>query len=111
MISDPKRIELATSWAARSDPAFVGQAMYDLMTTDLRPELRKLRAPVLLIGAGKAFSEKPEQLSKMRAAYEDQVRAASDHTVLIAEHAFHFVMFDDSDFLYRAVDGFLGRHE
>ncbi len=64
MISDPKHVDLATNGAAKSDPAFVGQAMYDLMTTDLRPELRKLRAPVLLIGAGKAFTANPEQLSK-----------------------------------------------
>jgi len=111
MISDPKRVDLAANWAAKSDPAFVGQAMYDLMTTDLRPELRKLHSPVLLIGAGKAFSKDPEQLSKIRVAYEAQVRGASDRTVIIAEHALHFVMFDDPDFLYRAIDEFLGRQE
>jgi len=108
MISNPKQVETAAKWAGRSDPSFVGQAMYDLMTTDLRPELRKLRGPVLLIGGAKAFSSDPQQLAKVRAAYEEQVQAAGDCKVVMAERALHFVMLDDPEFLYRVTDEFLG---
>jgi hypothetical protein len=32
MITDPKYVEETTEWAGRSDSAFVGQALYELMT-------------------------------------------------------------------------------
>jgi len=108
MISDPKNIEMAARWASQSDSAFVGQAIYDLMTTDLRPEVSRITAPLLLIGAGKGASP------QTRAAYEDQVAKAPDHRVVVADGALHFVMLDDPSFLLGAMDRFLaegGRHE
>ena len=108
MISDPKQVDVAAHWAGQSDPSFVGQAIYDLMTTDLRPELRNIRAPILMIGAAKAFASGETQLMKVRAAYEDQLKAASDHKLILAERALHFVMLDDPEFLYGATDEFLG---
>ena len=108
MISDPKMVETAVTWAARSDAAFVGQAVYDLMTTDLRPELTKLRSPVLLVGAAKAFASSPEQFARIRAAYEEQVANAPEHRVVMAEHALHFIMLDDPEFLIHEIGAFLG---
>ncbi|HKE29829.1 MAG TPA: alpha/beta hydrolase [Bryobacteraceae bacterium] len=108
MISDPKNIEMAAAWASQSDSAFVGQAIYDLMTTDLRPEVSRITAPLLLIVAGKGASP------QARAAYEDQVAKAPDHRVVVADGALHFVMLDDPSFLHGAMDRFLaegGRHE
>jgi N-formylmaleamate deformylase len=108
MISDPKVAASAVKWAERSDSAFVGQALYDLMTTDLRPELAKLRSPVLLVGAGKAYSSNPAQLARIGAAYEAQVAKAPQHRVVMAEHALHFIMLDDPEFLIHAIGQFLG---
>jgi pimeloyl-ACP methyl ester carboxylesterase len=105
MIAEPKNIEMAAGWAAKSDSAFVGQAVYDLMTTDLRPELEAIRAPVLLIGAGKALGAKAES------AYEAQIANAPLHRVAIATNALHFIMLDDPDFLFGAMDAFLAKGE
>lgn len=107
MITDPKYVEETTEWAGRSDSAFVGQALYELMTTDLRPELGRLRAPVLLIGAGKAFNSSATRLEEMRAAYENQVQNVLDRKILMAQKALHFIMFDDPEFLFRSIDEFL----
>lgn len=109
MISDPKDADTVVKWAKRSDAAFVGQALYDLLTTDLRTEMAKVRAPLLLIGAGKAFASNPEGLAKVRAAYESQVAGAPQHRVVMAEKALHFIMLDDPDFLFQATGEFLGR--
>jgi len=108
LISDPREVDTAVKWAEQSDAAFVGQALYDLMTTDLRGEMAKLRAPILLVGAGKAFASNPEQLGRIRAAYEAQLANAPSHKVVMAERALHFIMLDDPAFLIREIDEFLG---
>lgn len=107
MISDAKNVEMAAQWAAKSNGAFVGQVIYDMMTTDLRPEMARVGAPLLVIGAGKGVSP------KARAAYEEQVAKAPDHGVIFADASLHFVMLDDPAFLFAAMDRFLsegGRH-
>lgn len=110
MITAPNDIEMAAKWAARSDPAFVGQAIYDLLTTDLRPEMAKLRAPLLLIGAGKSVPD----LLEMQRTYEQQVAGAPIHRVIMDRDALHFIMLDDPQFLLGQMDAFLaaqgGRH-
>jgi N-formylmaleamate deformylase len=108
MISDPKMVDTVVKWAERSDAGFVGQALYDLMTTDLRAEIAKISCPVLLIGAGKAFASNPDQLARVRTTYELQVAKAPQHKVVMAEHALHFIMLDDPQFLIREIDEFLG---
>src|SRR6185503_18397683 len=107
MITAPNDVDMAAKWAGRSDAAFVGQAVYDLMTTDLRPEMAKLRAPLLLIGAGKAVADTPEHLSEAQSAYEKQVEAAPVHRVVMASKALHFIMLDDREFLLGTIDGVL----
>jgi N-formylmaleamate deformylase len=111
MISDPKNIELATEWARRSDPAFVGQAVYDLMTTDLRDDLKNVGVPVLLIGAAKSSAGDKARLDRTRAAYESQVSLIPDHKVEMDTDALHFIMFDDPHFLIGAIDRFLSKED
>ena len=50
MITDPANIALATKWGLASDPNTVAQAMYEMLTTDLRPDLAHIKAPTLVIG-------------------------------------------------------------
>jgi pimeloyl-ACP methyl ester carboxylesterase len=107
MITDTKNVELALEWARRSDPAFVGQAVYDLMTTDLRDQMREIRVPVLMIGAAKPFADDPKRLAAVRHAYELQIAAVNDHKLEMDTNALHFIMLDDPEYLISAVDRFL----
>jgi pimeloyl-ACP methyl ester carboxylesterase len=107
MITDAKDVDRAAKWAGASDPATVGQVTYELMTTDLRQDVSKIQAPVLLIGAGKAFASDSEGLEKVRAQYEAQIARTRNHKVVFAVHALHFVMFDDLPFLLQTMDDFL----
>jgi pimeloyl-ACP methyl ester carboxylesterase len=111
MITDPKSIDLAVEWARRSDPAFVAQAVYDLMTTDLRDDIRRIRVPVLTIGAAKAFAGDEARLAAVRAAYERQIAAIPDHKLFMDPNALHFIMLDDPDYLLRTMDRFLEAKE
>jgi RNA polymerase sigma factor (sigma-70 family) len=113
MISDPKNVELIAPTCAKSDPKAVALAMYELMTTDLRDEVARIKTPVLLVGSG-AFATSPEMKKAVQARYEAQVAKVPNHKVLIAEKARHFIMLDDPAFLFSAMDEFLagsGRHE
>lgn len=105
MITDPENVERAAAWSAGSDPASVGLAVAELMTTDLRQKVSKITAPVLLIGA---LGAAPEGMRPVfRESYRAQVAAIPDVEVIFAESARHFMMLDDPDFLFAALDGFL----
>lgn len=107
MISNPAQIEPAVEWAKRSSPASAGQAVYDLMTTDLRPTVASITSDVLLVAAAKAFASNASRLDMLLKAYEDQVTLVPRHRVIAAAQALHFVMLDDPVFLLATMDDFL----
>jgi N-formylmaleamate deformylase len=104
MITRPEDVERMAAWGARSDPGTTANAIFEMMTTDLRPQLARLAAPVWLVvaGAGPGFSE------QVRVAFADQIANAPSHRIIVAERARHFVMLDDPGFLHATLDAFLG---
>jgi pimeloyl-ACP methyl ester carboxylesterase len=85
----------------RSDPASVGQAIFEMMTTDLRAQVAAVSAPALLIvgdGGGAAAA---------RAMGERQLARVRDHRIVVLEHARHFAMLDAPQAFFAAVDSFL----
>jgi N-formylmaleamate deformylase len=109
MISDPANVARAAGWAAHSDGRATGQAIYEVMTTDLRGEAANIRSDVLLIAAAKGVALIPGRLEAVQTAYEAQVARVPHHRVVAATHALHFIMWDDAQFLYSTMDAFLGR--
>lgn len=105
MVRDSADVERIATWGARSDGATAGTAFAEMMTTDLRDEVARIRAPLLLVMAGGGME--PEARARTRRAYEAQVAAVPDARVVVAEEARHFVMLDDPDFLHGAVEVFL----
>jgi pimeloyl-ACP methyl ester carboxylesterase len=109
-ISDKKQREAAEKWGADSDQATAARAMAELLGKDLRPELGRIKTPVLLLGAWskdmEAFGLKRDQVMKR---YEDQVANIPRHQVAIAENAKHFVMFDAPDWMFAQIDAFLAQ--
>jgi N-formylmaleamate deformylase len=95
------------SWCSPSDPAAVGSAMAELMSTDLRPRCKDILSPLLLIGA--VGGVPPTMQEAVRAIYQAQVASIPDHQVVFLEHARHFVMLDDPAGFFAALDAFLRR--
>lgn len=93
------RIKVA-NWGAKAAPAATGQALYEVMTTDLRPELAKLTAKPFTVlyatGAG------PQAKTLWESAY-----AGSAATLVPIADSWHFIMLDQPDAFARAVDEFL----
>jgi pimeloyl-ACP methyl ester carboxylesterase len=109
MISDGATVNDATKWAETSDPKSAAAFMNDLFTTDIRGEMSRVTAPVLLIPAVKAMAASPELLKAALAAYEAQVAPIATHELAPAQ-TLHFVMLDDPQFLLKTMDGFLAKH-
>jgi pimeloyl-ACP methyl ester carboxylesterase len=106
MIIDPKNVDLIAPTCAKSDPKAVALAMYELMTTDLRDQVSRIKSPVLLIAGGELITS-PDSNKTVTANYESQVAKIPNHKVVVADKAKHFVMLDDPTFFFSTMDDFL----
>ena len=104
MITDPAKQEVALGWAMRSDRAAFIEALIELMTTDLRPQLGTITAPTLVIGTWTGWGGSREDSER---EYAQQYAALHGAKLVVADTAKHFVMFDDPAFLFAQMDNFL----
>ena len=86
--------------------------MGELMRADLRPQLSKIRVPVLTLGAlqhGAPYST-PEQVQKN---YENQLAnaPAQYHSFAFARDSKHFIMADAPQWLNQQIQQFLARQQ
>lgn len=106
MITDPKDVDAVDASSKKSDPKAVGEAFYELMTTDLRQQIKAIQTPVLLIGATAAIPD-VQQRTVMEDGYRQEVAAVTNHRVVFAAKARHFVQLDEPQFFYAQVESFL----
>lgn len=106
MITDPSNVELAAKWGLASDRNTVAQAMYELFTIDLRPELPRIKAPTLVIGTWVGLRQYATR-EQVENNFRQQYANLAGYQFLMSEKAKHFVMLDDPEFLFREMDKFL----
>ena len=106
MITDVKDVEAVNTFGKKSDPKAVGLAFYELMTTDLRPLVKAIKTPVLLIGAT-ASNPDPQARATVEGIYQQQVSTIAKHKVVFAPKARHFIQLDEPEFFYAQVESFL----
>ncbi|MCW8869954.1 MAG: alpha/beta hydrolase, partial [Proteobacteria bacterium] len=85
MITDPERIKLAKKWGMDSDPASVNQAMYDMMTSDLRQEIATIKTPTLVMGSWIAYKDYGMNHERLKASYGAQYAAMENHELVITD--------------------------
>ena len=97
------RVKMA-AWAAAADPRVTGQAMYEDMTTDLRPSLGSIRTPLTVVvpWSASAFGK-----DGTLAFYARQYSGAPNIAYVDVAEAGHFVMLDQPEAFSSAVDAFL----
>ena len=84
--------------AATSDAKAAGQAVYELLTTDLRPQVHNINSKVLLIGASGAMANATDR-SAAEALYQQQIASIANATLEFNPQARHFIMLDQPDWL------------
>lgn len=104
MITDPRNVDAVAAHSQRSDPKAVAEAMYEVMTTDLRPLVGRVRAPTLVLAAGAG-----QPAAAVRTAYDAQYRDLAAHTLVVVDKARHFIMLDEPQRFFAAVDSFLAQ--
>lgn len=106
-LDDERRVQQVVEWMIASDRTTVGNAIFELLTTDDRPRMKNVAAPVLLFGS---FNRKMERFTKRERVielYRAQVAEIPDHTVLFPDDAGHFLMFDVPEWLWSEMERFL----
>lgn len=88
-----------------SDRKTVADAVYELMITDLRPDLSHIRAPIEVVYAYDYLFGVP--LANVEAMYRQAYASAPDIHFTRIDNSFHFVMLDQPEQFSTAVNSFL----
>lgn len=104
MMSKPEDQAQIGALASKSDPKTTGGAIAFMFTTDLRPDLGKIQARVLVLAADTNGLIGRAELEK---AWHSQIDPIPRHELVIVEHSKHFIMLDQPAFLDAALDKFL----
>jgi pimeloyl-ACP methyl ester carboxylesterase len=105
LISDSDKVEVALDWMMKSNGQTLGQAVYEMMTTDLRPELARIHAPALVLGtwAGTPGATR----SGVEQAFHAQYAGLAGARIALADRSRHFIMWDAPAWLMQQMDSFL----
>lgn len=104
MVESPDGLKQATRWALESDRKVVAQATYDDLTTDMRPRLTSIRAPIVLIYPWEPALGTKEQVDSF---YITQYAGAAIFKSRRIEGSRHFIMFDQPQLFADAISTFL----
>ena len=99
-VNDSIRAKQIAEWSFKSDRTTLGSTIIEMSTTDLRQDLSKIKAPVLVLTSlwgNKEASEKE---------YGIQYALLKNKTIKVA-NAKHFIMYDTPEWFYNEIDLFL----
>lgn len=108
-VTDMARADELAKLSARSDPAAMIDAMGELFELDLRPGLKNIKVPVLLVAPYfEPDSAQTGTTREMKTEYYTQLMAGTPKLqVLSIAPARHFVMFDQPQMLADALRAYL----
>lgn len=107
MATSAKDQKTLIDWGLASDQKTVTDAMIELVSTDLRPELSKIETPVLVLGTWVGLSAYGVTKEAAIAEFREQYAGVNDFQFAMADKARHFVMWDDPAWFNAQVEGFL----
>ena len=100
MSAHPERLAPLLGEIARSDRRAIGDAVHELSITTVGDDLARIRAPVLVVLAD----------GPLAGEYRRQASAVREHRVVVLRGTRHFVMLDEPERFFAAIDDFLEDH-
>lgn len=100
MTKVPRRMAPVIDEIVRSDRRSIGDAIYEMVMTDLRAHVKDIQAPVLIIAADGPLQQR----------IRDQTDSIPDHEMVVIPNAHHFVMWDEPAAFFKVMDRFLDDH-
>ncbi len=105
----PERMPTLVQWGESSDRATTAQAMYDLMTIDLRNDIASIRTPTLVLGAWAAYAPFGASKASTEAIFRTQYAKLAGVDIRLSDTGYHFLSWDDPQWLTQQLAQFLGR--
>jgi pimeloyl-ACP methyl ester carboxylesterase len=105
LVKSPEGLKAATRWAVASDKSVVARAMYEDMTTDLRPRLHEIKTPVTMLYPWDSLTGMPQ--AAVDGLYRENFAPLPNKTIVRIDNSFHFIMLDQPDVFAAQVDAFL----
>lgn len=106
MVTLPEHAQRIAGWGKLSDRATVTDAMYDILATDLREDIARIKAPTLVLGAWAAYKAYAPK-EAVEAQFKSQYARLPGVKVELADTARHFIMYDEPDWMYARIDQFI----
>lgn len=106
LAAKPASRALVERWFKAADPRVSGQAMYEDLTTDLRPAMKQIATPITMVYP---WSPTGPTKAQADALYKTAYAEAPHVTFVDIGDAAHFVMLDEPEAFARTVDAFAGR--
>jgi pimeloyl-ACP methyl ester carboxylesterase len=92
-------VERIVHWGITSDRQMTADVMAEVMTTDLRPDLAKIRAPVEILYAWDRMG--PATRTGLDQIYGSSYSGLARQRRLRIDNARHYIMFDQPEVFYR----------
>lgn len=102
-VNDSLRAKQIAEWSFKSDRTTLGSTIVEMSTTDLRQELSKIKAPILVMASIFGTKEVSEK------EYSLQYAELKNKTIKVAD-AKHFIMYDQPEWFYAQIDAFFNQN-
>jgi len=113
MVTDPARWQQINGWVVASDQATAADAMTEVVSQDLRPELAQVTSPTLVLGTWIGLKAQLAQRNVtvtragVQETFQQQFATLPHLHFVMADTARHFIMFDDPSWFFAQLDAFL----
>jgi pimeloyl-ACP methyl ester carboxylesterase len=105
LVKSPDGYKQATNWAIASDKSVVARGMYEVITTDIRSQLQKIKKPVTILYAWDSLSGFPKAATDR--LYQESYSSLPNKKLIRIDDSFHFIMLDQPDKFAAEVDAFV----
>jgi pimeloyl-ACP methyl ester carboxylesterase len=103
MSNNPAGVAQVTAWTRAADRKVVAEALYEDLTSDLRPDVAHLSRPITMLYP----VPNPAAEATVRTLYTQAYAAAPQVKMVPIQNSYHFIMLDQPAAFRAAVDEFI----
>ena len=107
LISDKENINTVLNWMMSSNRDAIAEATYEMISADLRNEIKNINCKTLIIGTWKGKEQLGFTYSLAKAKFEEQYKNIINKEIIISDSAKHFVMLDSPAWFNTQIKGFI----
>ena len=107
LISNKENIDTVLNWMTASNRNAIAEATYEMASTDLRNELKKIDCKTLVIGTWKGKEQFGFTKESAEKILNEQYKNLKDKKIIISDNSKHFIMLDTPGWLNKQITGFI----